>query len=416
MDIAAAFHPFDVRGPYPQAVDETMAALVGQFVREYLPGKIVIASDNRPSSGSLKAALGTGQDLGELPIPVFYYAVCKLNAAGGVMVTASHLAAEQNGFKLVKAQAQPFNEGEILLLRRYLEDHAGRPPAPPPAAMADRSIIANYISEISSRFSTLSYPRKIIFDAGQTVITPVAAEILPRFNLDFQLLTAPRGLNPLTQEGYQNLGRAVQEAGAYLGILWDSDGDRVAFVDAAGNLIPQSYILGLIARHYRKAAFDIRAGLAARTTDYVITPSWAQNLKLAMADDPQIAFAGETSGHLIFREWYGIDDGIFAALKFLELVKDPLGEIAVLKKNFVEITEENYPLAGDYALVLDRIADYYRSKDCSVSVVDGVTVSTNEFHFNLRPSLTEPLLRLNLEARTEKQINQIRDEIRRQIQ
>lgn len=122
MDINSAFHPFDVRGDYPAVVDEELARLIGQFVSSYLDGQIIIASDNRKSSPKLRAALELKNclDLGELPTPVFYYAVCKLQAAGGVMVTASHIYSEQNGFKLVHAKAIPFDEGEIFELKNYV--------------------------------------------------------------------------------------------------------------------------------------------------------------------------------------------------------------------------------------------------------------------------------------------------------
>ena len=254
-------------------------------------------------------------------------------------------------------------------------------------------IIAQYISEIVQKFKGLRSNKKIIFDSGQTVVTPIIKEILSRLTLNFKLLTEPRGLNPLVEDGYKNICEAVIREKADLGVLWDGDCDRVVFIDKTGKLIPQSYILGIIAKNYKKAAFDMRAGLAAYTTDYIITPSWAQNLKYAMQDDPKIGFAGEVSGHLIFREWYGIDDGIFGALKFIELMGD-----LDIKSNYIDIIEENFEYKTDPALVLDKIADYYRSKDFLVSVLDGVTVSSGEFHLNIRQSLTEPFLRLNLEA------------------
>lgn len=419
MDITKAFHPFDIRGGYPAVVDEQMAYLIGKFVKDYLPGQIVIASDNRESSPKLRAALQHGTDLGELPTPLFYYAVCKLKAAGGVMVTASHVYASQNGFKLVHDNALPFNEGEILMLKDYVLRHSGKPEGrvqnlqeriPDSAGMTTL-----YISEIVQKFNGLRSNKKIIFDSGQTVATPIIKEILSRLTLNFKLLTLNRGLNPLIADGYKNVCEAVIREKADLGVLWDGDCDRVVFIDRTGRLIPQSYILGIIAKHYQKAAFDMRAGLAAYTTDYLITPSWAQNLKFAMQDDPKIGFAGEVSGHLIFKEWYGIDDGIFGALKFIELMGDLDKQIIDLKKNYLEIIEENFEYKTDPALVLDKIADYYRSKDFLVSVLDGVTVSSGDFHLNIRQSLTEPYLRLNLEARTQKIIDEIHEQIRSQI-
>jgi phosphomannomutase/phosphoglucomutase len=122
VDINSAFHPFDIRGDYPTVVDENLARLIGQYLESYFVGPVVIASDNRESSPKLRVALGISNaiDLGELPTPLFYYAVCKLKAAGGVMVTASHIYAQQNGFKIVHAKACPFDEGEILELKDYV--------------------------------------------------------------------------------------------------------------------------------------------------------------------------------------------------------------------------------------------------------------------------------------------------------
>lgn len=275
------------------------------------------------------------------------------------------------------------------------------------------NIVTQYIGEIVQRFRNLRCDKKIIFDSGQTVATPIIKEILSRLSLNYELLTMNRGLNPLVEEGYKNISAAVISEQADLGVLWDGDCDRVVFLDRAGKLIPQSYILGIIARNFRKAAFDVRAGLAAYTTDYIITPSWSQNLKYAMQEDSKVGFAGEISGHLIFREWYSLDDGIFGALKFIELMGDLDQKLAEAKKSFVEIIEENFSYTSDPALVLDKIANYYRSKDFLVSVLDGVTVSSNDFHLNIRQSLTEPFLRLNLEVRREKQISKIKSEIER---
>jgi phosphomannomutase len=277
-------------------------------------------------------------------------------------------------------------------------------------------IITQYISEICIRFKGLKGNKKIIFDSGQTVATPIIQEVLSRLTLNFKLLTEPRGLNPLLEEGYKNVCDMVVKEKADLGVLWDGDCDRVVFIDRSGKLIPQSYILGIIAKNYQKAAFDIRAGLAAYTTDYIITQSWAQNLKYAMQEDPKIGFAGEVSGHLIFREWYGIDDGIFGALKFIELMGDVDSQLSILKNSYLEMVEQNFEYKSDPALVLDKISNYYRSRDFSVSVMDGVTVASGEFHFNIRQSLTEPFLRLNLEARSQGRLDELYEEIRSQIE
>jgi len=431
VDIEKAFHPFDIRGDYPLEVDEKMAYNVGRFVESYLPpGAVLVAADNRDSSPSITNALVNGLTannrevvfIGNLPTPIFYFAVSFLKATGGVMVTASHVNAKQNGFKFVKVDSEPWDEGEILTLKDYLKSHENDShpenisKVSVKDALANRNkVVAEYISQLVGKFSNLKVEGLILFDTGETVAAPILEEILSRLSLNFKLFKTPRDLNPLIPEGNSNLRAQVKAQNAALGVIYDGDADRVIFIDKEGNLIPQSYILGLIGKRFTKAAFDIRAGLAAYTTDHVVTPSWAQNLKFAMKEDPKIGFAGETSGHLIFKEWYGIDDGIFGGFKFLELVKNFDEELSQLKSSYIDIPEINYNLPGDYALALDKIADYYRSKDYLVSVVDGVTLVSSDFHFNLRPSLTEPFLRLNLEVKRPEQAEEIKQELQKLI-
>ncbi|OGG07405.1 hypothetical protein A2872_02970 [Candidatus Gottesmanbacteria bacterium RIFCSPHIGHO2_01_FULL_42_12] len=432
MDLTKSFHPFDIRGDYPAAVNEHMAYLVGKFVQSFLPqGAIVVAADNRESSPFLVNALVNGLAvghrevvfIGNVPTPVFYFAVNFLKAAGGVMVTASHVAGQQNGFKFTKAGALPLDEGEILTLKNFLESQPADDQRNKSLykisveeAVSNRSkVVSEYITQMVSKFSGLKFPGLVIFDTGETVATPIVEEILSRLTISYELLKQRRGLNPLLDEVNLNLREKVKERQATLGIIYDGDADRVVFIDRQGNLIPPSYILGLVAKHFTKVALDIRSGLAAYTTDHVVTPSWAQNLKFAMSDDTKIAFAGETSGHLIFREWYGIDDGIFAGFKFLELVTNLDSELSELRAFYTDVPEINFEVTGDSTLVLDKIADYYRMKEYPISIIDGVTITSSDFHLNLRMSLTEPFLRLNLEVKRPEQVEAITEEIKKLI-
>lgn len=427
MNLELAFHSFDIRGDYPQVVDEELAFLVGRRVTEFLRAQnLLVASDNRPSSPSLRSALIAGitaggaavTNLGELPIPVFYHAVHRGRSRGGVMITASHIHHDQNGFKIVREKALPLNEGEILKIREMIgsrrestdrKTFTGRKTD----AAGRQAASQNYTAEITSRFQNLTHPGKIIFDSGQTLLTLLLQKILPSLKLDYEILTAPRDLNPLREETRRQLSRRVAAGKAALGVIFDGDGDRVLFLDRRGRLIPPTFILGLIARNYKKAVFDMRAGVAAYTTRKTIVPSWAQNLKFAMREDPEIEFGGETSGHLVFREWFSIDDGLFGALKFLQLTAqlDLDKELSGLGKNFAELPEENFPKSENYPLVLGKIADEFRQKGESVSILDGVTVCGGDYKFNLRPSLTEPFLRLNLEAQSREQLQKIRREV-----
>ncbi|MEK7565727.1 MAG: hypothetical protein AAB506_01625, partial [Patescibacteria group bacterium] len=316
----------------------------------------------------------------------------------GIMVTASHIQASWNGFKFVKKHATPLDQGEILKIKKYCVKAII-------ANVAKPSIFINpvpsYIQDIISHFQNLKFSGKIIIDSGKTLVSSIAKEIFTQLGLNFIQIDPDRNLNPLLEESRQVLKTTVIKEKANFGIIWDGDGDRVIFVDSAGALIPPTFILSLFARFQSHAAFDIRAGRAAYTSDNLITPAWGQELKFAMFDNPKITFAGEASGHFIFRDWYCLDDGLYAALKFIELAQKTNLEkdLKILKEKYVEIPETNFEIQGDSTLVLKEIANYYRNRGESVSLVDGVTVEAKDFRFNLRPSLTEPYLRLNLEAK-----------------
>ncbi len=396
MDIQKAFHLYDIRGKYPATVDQPLINLVSQAViKLFKPQKLAVAWDSRLSSPKLARQIPADISFGAVTTPVFYHAVIKNNCDFGFIVTASHLQEDWNGLKLVKKNALPLDQGEILQIKDYClspNRHSG--------LSRIRPVLVNpipiYETEIIDKFKNLKFPGKIIVDTGSTFLAPIVQSIFSKLNLNFTLLSSPRNLNPLLKESRQNLSTAVKKESAILGIIYDGDGDRVVFVDKNGNLIPPTFVLGLLAKNFSKVAFDVRAGQAAHTTKHIITPAWGQELKFAMQKDPQISFAGENSGHLIFRDWYCLDDGLYASLKFLELFD--LKMLTRLEKLYLELPEINFPTTDDNStLVLEKVADYYREKGAKVSLIDGVTVETENFRFNIRPSLTEPYLRLNLE-------------------
>lgn len=227
-------------------------------------------------------------------------------------------------------------------------------------------------------------------------------------------------------ENRTELVKAVVEEKADMGIMWDSDGDRVVFIDSNGGFIPVCFVLGILAaaevkkNKGGKVAVDVRTGLVVRDLveqaggEIQIFPAWSQFLKFGMKEDQKIVFGGEMSGHFVHKDFYNIDDGILSALKFLALWEDTDAkeQIAQLTKKYFELPEKNFPIDLSVApAVLEKLSEYYRKKDVLVSVVDGLTVYSKDYRFNLRSSLTEPFLRLNLETTGENLAKEVISEI-----
>ncbi len=429
MDINKAFLRFDVRGNYPSVVDEELAGRIGKAIMQYLKTHdLAVAYDNRSSSVSLAEALMNAAasygdrviSFGQLPIPLFYYGIIKNRCPAGIMVTASHISMGHNGFKFVRNNALPLNNADINNLKALVHKGSSLPEGVSPKIIdMHEQIKTEYLIEMSNHFADLKWNKgKIVLDTGSSSVAAIAEDIFQHLGLPYILINPEREPNPLIANNRRDLSSKVLSEKASLGISWDGDGDRVIFVDARGELIPPSYILGIIARNYQKAVFDVRAGKSSYTSpEYLIVPSWAQNLKYAMDKDRSIGFGGETSGHLIFAEWYRIDDGLFSALKFLQLCQniDLETELLNCRNQYPQLPEENIPFTRNSALVLERMADYYRNKGNNVLTIDGVTVSGPDFKFNLRESLTEALLRLNVEASSPQRLNTIHNEITRFI-
>lgn len=430
MDINAAFKLFDIRGAYPTEVDEKLAFLVGKGLNLlYRPYRVVVASDTRESSPMLRKFLKDGFnerdveifDLYEAPIPQFYFTVASGDYDLGVMVTASHVDDYKNGFKIVGPDGFPLDQKEILNLKNIVNQIENDPITPTVKSFRINTT-HDYIDAILNLIGDKKFSSKVCVDiTHSTVVTPVLV-LFSRLGINFTLVKSNRSSNPLLLENQSDLAKTVVETGADLGIMWDSDGDRVVFLDRHGKMIPTSFIIGCMGKRFveeksgGRVAIDVRAGLVVRDLvrpaggEIEVFPAWSQYIKYAMREDPQLIFGGEVSGHFTFRDFYCIDDGILAALRFLELWEEENIEslLQSLAKRYFELPEKNFPCSPERAAeVLNKITNLYRQKNYLVSVEDGLTVFGEDFKFNLRPSLTESLLRLNLEAKTQEEADKI---------
>ncbi len=439
MDINAAFKLFDVRGLYPQEVDERMAFLVGKALSlQYNPKNVLVASDTRESSPTLKNFLVDGLslntknifDLFEIPMPQFYFTLAKDNYDLGVMVTASHISDLENGFKFASRGGLPFDQEEIITLKNKVTEITQDQIVVPHPSSQRINNTKDYVAHLLDHTSLKKVTSKIILDVTRSsVVTPVLV-IFSQLKANFELVNSDHSGNPLLSQNRIAIAKKVQQSKADLGILWDSDGDRVIFVDRNGQLIPPSFVLGILGAQAvkkglgKKVVIDVRAGLVVRDLVYKaggeveIVPSWAQFIKFAMKKDSQIGFGGENSGHLVFRDFYCIDDGLLGSLRFLESWEnDNLEELLnALNKRYFELPEMNFPSDPENSVtLLENLTNHYRGLGYQISIEDGLTVFGPDFKFNLRQSVTEPFLRLNLESSNENTASKVSLQIKNEI-
>lgn len=439
MNIENSFKLFDVRGHYPSEVDERLAFILGKSLALYRrPGRVLVASDTRESSPSLKNFLIDGLsfctaavfDLFEVPVSEFYYTMATQRFDLGIIITASHVSDSDNGLKFVNSDSLPFDQAEIQNLKHLAMRMANDPIIVPKFGATRINNTDAYVNDVLRHISKNRFHSKFALDVTKSsVVTPVLVAF-SRLGANFTLSKSDNPGNPLLPEHREALSREVVRSCADLGIMWDSDGDRVIFLDPQGKLVPVPFVLGVLAadeiknHHGGKVAVDVRAGLVVRDLvaqaggSIVIQPAWSQFIKFAMKTDPEIVFGGETSGHFVFKDFYGIDDGILGALKFICLWEDSsLGEkLLELGRKYFELPETNFFCPTEKAPdILEKISNYYREKELDVSVVDGLTVFGPDYKFNLRASLTEPYLRLNLEARNQKRATEITATIERHL-
>lgn len=439
MNIDAAFKLFDIRGLYPSIVDERLAFIVGKALTLFKrPKKVLVASDTRETSIPLKNflidGLSTGCqeicDLFEVPTPEFYYTLATGDFDLGVMITASHISDDENGFKMANKGGLPFDQGEMQSLKNLVSRMSNDAVVVPKLEATRINKTDDYLADIFSHLSTKEFRSKLVLDVTKSsMVTPVLVAF-SRLRANFTLSKSVHTGNPLLAENRIDLAKTISETKADLGIIWDSDGDRVVFLDENGKLIPMGFVLGLLAveevkkHHGGKVAVDVRTGLVVR--DLVeeaggtveVYPAWSQFLKYAIKTDPEIVFGGETSGHFVHPDFYGIDDGLLSAFKFLALWEN--GEIkekiTQLSKKYFELPEKNFEINFDRsAVILENLTEHFRNQGLRVSVIDGLTVFGSDFKVNIRASLTEPFLRLNLETTGENRAKAVISEIESQL-
>jgi phosphomannomutase len=438
------FKAYDVRGLYPQEVNEEAAHLIGRGFVAYLNAKrIAVSRDMRLSSPSMAAAFIEGArlqgadvvDYGMMGTDMLYFAVARDGHDGGVQITASHNPKEYNGIKMVRKEAFPLSgESGINDIRDMIAGNKLPPPAAVPGTVTQANVVSEYIKHVMSFIDpSIIKPFKVVADAGNGIagmVAPMLFAHLPCivtplcFEVDG---TFPNHeANPLIEENRRDITERVIAEQADIGIAWDGDADRCFFIDGAGEFIAGDFVTALLAEAFlikhpgARIVYDVRASYAVKDTAAKYGSEALMNrvghafFKRRMREDNAI-FGGEVTGHYYFRDNFYADNGFIPALLILELMSrkgQTLRELLAPLREKYFISGEINTKVGDMRKAQEKIdglsAKYQSGR---VYSMDGVSVEYPDWHFNVRGSNTEPMLRLNLEATTGKLMEEKRDEV-----
>jgi phosphomannomutase len=440
----AIFKAYDIRGLYPSEIDETVAWQIGRGFVAYLNATgIGVSRDMRVSSPALAAAFIDGAreqgadvvDYGMMATDMLYFASFTDQLQGGAQITASHNPGEYNGIKMVREQAQPLSGdaglGEIrdAILNDRLPPSAGRR-----GGISTRNILSPYIDKVMSFIDpSIVRPFNVVADAGSGMgglVAPKLFERLPcrvtRLCFEIDGTFPNHEANPLIEENRRDVTAEVMRQKADVGIAWDGDADRCFFLDGSGEFISGDFITALLAeafllKHPRATIiYDLRASHAVKDTVERLGGRALMNrvghafIKQRMRAEDAV-FAGEVTGHYYFRDFYYADNGFIPALLILELMSKKGQSL----RDLLQPYRERYFISGEINTKLPSMDEVPkklaavegRYKDARIARMDGISVDYPDWHFNVRASNTEPLLRLNLEATTPELMEKKRDEV-----
>ncbi|KAB1143870.1 phosphomannomutase/phosphoglucomutase [Streptomyces luteolifulvus] len=444
-DLSQIVKAYDVRGVVPDQWDESLAVLFGAaFARVTGARAIVTGHDMRPSSPGLSRAFARGAaaqgvdvtEIGLCSTDQLYYASGALDLPGA-MFTASHNPAQYNGIKMCRAGAAPVGQdtglAEIRELVQSWVDSGGPAPADTEGTIAQRDTLEDYAAHLRSLVDLASIrPLKVVVDAGNgmgghTVPTVFAGLPLTLVPMYFELDgTFPNHeANPLDPANIVDLQKRVREEGADLGIAFDGDADRCFVVDEHGDPVSPSAITALVASrelakhggkgviiHNLITSWSVPEVVKENGGTPVRTRVGHSFIKAEMARSGAI-FGGEHSAHYYFKDFWNADTGMLAALHVLAALGGQEGPLSALVAQY-----DRYAGSGEINSTVDdqtgRLAAikaaYEGREGIELDELDGLTIAAADWWFNVRPSNTEPLLRLNAEAKDETTMAKVRDE------
>jgi phosphomannomutase len=441
-NLDAVFKAYDVRGTVPDQLDEELARRTGSaFVRVCDASTVVVGHDMRPSSPGLAGAFAAGaadagadvEMIGLASTDQLYFASGDLGHPGA-MFTASHNPARYNGIKLCRAGARPVGAETGL---REIRDQVCRPEGPParrPGTICERDVLQAYAAHLLSLAPVSGRRLRVVVDAGNGMAGLTAPAVFGRIGGDVDLVpmyfeldgTFPNHeANPIEPENLVDLQKRVVAENADIGLAFDGDADRCFVVDELGRPVSPSTLTALIgARELstEPGAAVIHNLVTSRSVPELVTELGGEPvrtrvghsyIKAIMAETGAV-FGGEHSGHFYFRDFWGADSGMLAALHTLAALTATDGPLSELLDDY-----ERYRLSGEInsevaepAAALAAVESAYAgTPGASLDHLDGLSVTTEEWWFNVRPSNTEPLLRLNVEGVDDDTMGRVRDEV-----
>ena len=438
------FKAYDIRGLYPSEVNEEVFRKIGQaFVSLLQAKRIAVGQDMRLSSPSLASAFVEGArsqgadvvDYGLIGTDMLYYVTVKDQHDGGAEITASHNPQAYNGVKLVAKNAVPLSgDSGISDIRDMISERLDSPSYKSKSSYSKANRFNEYVNHVLSFIDISSIkPFHLVLDAGSGIgglVAPLLFDRLPcqttRLCFEVDGTFPNHEANPLIKQNRQDLVSAVISSGADAGIAWDGDADRCFFVDGTGEFISGDFVTALLAeafllKHPRsKIIYDVRASHAVKDLVTRHNGSALMNrvghafFKKRMREEDAV-FGGEVTGHYYFRDNFYADNGFIPALLILELMSkkhQTLRELLTpLREQYFISGEINSTVnsMSEIPQILERLKTHYA--DGTIDCMDGVSIEYDTWHCNVRPSNTEPLIRLNLEGNTPSIMAARRDEI-----
>jgi phosphomannomutase len=432
--MAGIFKAYDIRGTYPDQLDETTAFHVGYFFRDLLDDDdlalgptVVVSRDMRSHSVPLAEAVERGLrargvsviDIGVADTPQNYFATDHLGASGGIQITASHNPSVYNGFKMSRRSAIPVSyETGIDRLEQLVVGSEVATDLAPRAGEEVRDVFAAYTEHLLSAVVDIEPRLKLAADAANGMGT-LYLPILERLNIDVVPLyfeldgTFPNHeANPLKAENLVDVERAVREHDCDLGVAFDGDADRAIIIDERGRAISADMITGLLAPRFLRdepgavIVYDLRSSWATKEAieeagGRPVRERVGHSFIKATMRSHDSPFGGELAGHFYYRRNSTADSSIGTVIEVLNHLREtgrPLSELVAPLKRYFATGEINFKVEDKQGMI-DHLAETYA--DGEIDFLDGITVQFADWWFNVRPSNTEPYLRMVLEARTE---------------
>jgi phosphomannomutase len=436
------FKAYDVRGIYPDELDEAGAYAIGRaYVEEFEPRHIAVGRDMRLSSPAMADAAMRGAaeagadvlDIGMVGTEMVYFTVGELGLEGGIAVTASHNPKEYTGLKIVRRGALPVGgDSGLLDIRTRALSNGARHESGHKGTIREENVWPRFVERVLSFIDVDAVKAlRVVIDAANGMAGAMLPPVLDKLPIDaVRYYFEPDGTfpnhepNPLLPENREFIVRKVTEEKADLGVAFDGDADRCFFVDDTGEFVPGDFVTALLAESFlekepgAKIIYDVRASWAVPETIEraggvpLINRVGHAFIKLRMREEGAL-FGGEVSGHYYFRDFSQADSGVIPFLLMLELLSKRGQKLSEILRTYREryfITGELNTPVSDVALKLQELKERFGGEG-KVSHLDGLSIEADEWHMNVRPSNTEPLLRLNLEAMSPDLMERKRDEV-----